>query len=214
MSMDNLSPAEKAITEMERLLSDTSESEETPPHGIYTDDMGRGHNMNEIQAQGTFYVRPDRRVAAAFTIGIMMLTAAVNLAMIWMTNTNLLNAKAGVDSLRFFVVIELIVLLVTECITLYLCVTRIRGTLHHYKADGRAFYVTVKGKGKEQILFKDVLDVSYIPTKLFRGERGYKVDIYTTYGAVHFDYIFPRFRHPIMPGDLPFDVIRRNIQKR
>ena len=214
----NTSPNKRALAEMEKLLSDTpkSEQETLPPHGIYTDDMGREHNMDEIQAQGIFYVKPDRRFAAAFTFGVMLFIGAVNYAFIWMTNTNLINAKAEVDSprFRFFLVIELIVLLVTECITFYLCLTRIHGTLHNYKADGRAFYVTVRGKGREQILFKDVLGVAYTPTKLFWGKRGYKVDIITTYGTIHYDYIFPQFNQSVALQNLPFDVIKRNIPQR
>lgn len=218
------SPMERALSEIEMLMNDTTESEEEtqPPHGIYIDDMGREHSADEIQAQGSFYTKPEVKKVAEYCIRLSLPTIAASFIVIYIMTLFI----QGDIQIPVFVItaVQLGVLIVPELIVLYHCITSTPGILHRYKADGRAFYVTVMGKdkvigdekitGKEQILYKDVLGVSYTPTTLLLGDRGYNVDIITTYGVIHYDYIFPRFKHSIAAKDLPFEVIKRNIPNR
>lgn len=212
-SIPTLSPAERVKAEMDKLLGyapEDKEEEVLPPHGVYKDDIGRKHNMDEIQAQGFFYTKPDRSSVVTAVLVIMLpLAALIVLAMLFLRSFFLFT---GIDVFPI-IVVEIIVYLLIGFFVFYQCATKKHGPLHSYKADGRAFYVTVNGKGKEQILFKDVLSVEYSPTRMFWGYRGYDVDIVTTYGTIHYDYIFPRFRHSIIPENLPFDIIKKNIPK-
>ena len=212
------SPNRKAIEEMERLLNGTPESEEKeeellPPHGVYTDDIGRVHNMDEIQARGSFYVKPSVVFLVALNVIIVPTSGAAFFRVI-----TLLTLPLFVVPFAAFVITLTILELAATAVVMFIaflyCVKKMRGTLHSYKADGRGFYVSVRGRGKDQILYKDVLRVDYTPTKFLWFDRGYKVDIHTVYGIVHYDYIFPFFDHIISPEDLPFEVIKRNIRER
>lgn len=215
------SPAQRAMAEMERLLS-SGTSEDTPPKSaeshlshdtkLYTDNIGRNHFIDEIQVQGSFYVKPEVKTVIAFSVLLMIPSGVVLIFLVTLLNPLLRNAPLSV--INIFLVVESILFVIGELCVCFQCIIKTRGPLHQYKADGRAFYVTVNGKGKDQILFKDVLKVDYTLTKFLWGERGYKVDIFTTYGVVRYNYIFPRFNQRILPGNLPFDVLIRNIPKR
>ena len=224
LERSKVSPMERAFAGMESLMNDTPECEEEtlPAHGIYIDDMGREHSADEILAQGIFYTKPEIKKVTENCIRFTLLIAAVSYVVLYLIEIFVIQY---ITAPRFLIVIfELSIFLVPETIALYWCITGTRGILHRYKADGRAFYVTVMGEskvtgidkitGKEQILYKDVVGVAYTPTTLLLGDRGYKVDIITTYGVIHYDYIFPRFKHRISLEDLPFDVIKRNIPNR
>ena len=207
------SPAARALAEMDNLLNGTSGSEQEtlPPHGVYTDDMGREHNMDEIQAQGIFYVKPSTAFLVALNVIIVPVSGMVTFRLLSLLTFPLWVVPGLVIILT---VLTLAAAAAVMFYTFLYCVKKTRGTLHSYKADGRGFYVRVKGKGKDQILYRDVLSVDYTPTKFLWFDRGYKVDILTTYGIVHYDYIFPLFDHRISPENLPFDVIKRNIPER
>lgn len=212
------SATQRAVAEMEKMMSRyksggmPSIGEGARPSGsanYYIDDMGRQHSVNTTLSEGSFYVKPSLGFLVLLTAVITALAGAAAFIPI---NIFLLPLMALPSEL--FTVIEIAAVAVVMFIAFYLSVTQIHGPLHRYKADGRGFYVTVKGKGQEQILYKDVLSVDYTRTKLLWGNRGYNVDILTTYGVVHFDYIFPRFNQSIALQNLPFDVIKRNIPNR
>lgn len=215
------SPAERAIAEMEKLMEEPTE--DTPPPSkeahlsrdvkLYTDDMGRNHVIDEIQAQGIFYVKPPAALLAVINVILVPISGAAAFRIFYY----LTFIFKFIISEAFWIVLKVLnfaaAAAVMFLVFLY-CVKKTRGTLHSYKADGRGFYVSVKGKGKDQILYRDVLSVDYTPTKFLWFDRGYKVDIVMTYGVVHYDYIFPYFGHSISPENLPFDVIARNIPNR
>ena len=216
------SPAERVLAEMERLMNgDTSEDAQPQSKEshlsddvkLYADKMGRNHVIDEIQAQGIFYVRP----STAFLVVLNIIVVPISGAAAFRIFYYLTFIFKFVIPEAFWIVLKVLnfaaAAAVMFLVFLY-CVKKTRGTLHSYKADGRGFYVTVKGKGKDQILYRDVLGVDLTPTKFLWFDRGYKVDIVMTYGVVHYDYIFPYFGHSIFPGDLPFDVIARNIPNR
>lgn len=209
------SATERAVAEMEKMMNTSSNEMQSIGAGaspsrsanFYTDAAGMKQPIDAVQEQGSFYVQPSTGVLAALTITLMVLIGGAVYGLLYVFyQYNLLGALIGE--------LHWIIPLAIQPFVFYFSITRIHGPLHNYKADGRGFYVTVKGKGQDQILYKDVLSVDYKRTKLFWGKRGYKVDILTTYGVMHYDYIFPRFNQSIVLKNLPFDVIKRNIPER
>ena len=216
------SPAQRAMAEMERLISGEP-SEDTQPQSkeahlsndvkLYADNTGRNHFIDDLQAQGIFYVKPSTAFLVVLNVIIVPISGAVTFRLVYY----LTFIFKFIISEAFWIIIKVLNFAAAAAVmflVLLYCVKKIRGPLHSYKSDGRAFYVKVKGKGKDQILYRDVLRVEYTPTKFLWFDRGYEVDIVTTYGAVHYDYIFPFFGHSISLEDLPFDVIVRNIPNR
>ena len=208
------SPTERAVAEMEKMMNSYSSSD-MPSVGagastsrganFYTDSTGRQQPIDAVQEQGSFYVKPSTGVLAALTVTLMVLIGGAVYGLLYVFQQyNILGGILG-DQLLWIAAIAV------QPFVFYFSITRIHGPLHSYRADGRGFYVTVKGKGQDQILYKDVLSVDYKRTKLLWGKRGYDVDILTTYGVIHYDYIFPRFNQSIVLKNLPFDVIKRNI---
>lgn len=221
------SATERAVAEMEKLMN-SDPSAEMPSVGggaspsrsanFYTDTTGRQQPMDAVREQGSFYVKPSAGVLAAFTAGITLVSGVAAFFLVdflfglfiapILDRAPIKNQGAILNAAEF--AIAAVVMIVAFLLT----ITRVHGPLHNYKADGRGFFVTVKGKGQDQIFYKDVLSVDYKRTKLLWGNRGYKVDILTTYGVIHYDYIFPRFNQSVALKNLPFDVIKRNIPER
>lgn len=215
-----VSPAERAIAEAERLMSGYS-SEKTLSQSkeahlsddvkLYTDNIGRNHAIDDLQAQGSFYVKPSTVFFVVINIIAVPISGAVFFRLVGLLTFPLWAVPGLVTILT---VLTLAATAGVMFFTLLYCVKMIHGPLHSYRADGRAFFVTVNGKGKDLILYRDVLSVEYIPTKFLWFDRGYKVNIVTTYGTVRYDYIFYGFKQRISLQDLPFDVIKRNIPNR
>lgn len=212
------SPTERAVAEVDKLMNSYPNADmpsvgakQSNPFNAntYVDESGREHSINSTLAQGSFYVKPDPRVWVAFIIGVTMLSGAL-FVFLW----NVAGLYTGMLPTPLYDIVFIVLFLIVLWTAFFNSATKTRSPVHNYKADGRGFYVTVKGQGKEQILYKDVLSVDYSPMKFLWGSRGYKVDILTTYGVVHFDYLFPRFNHRIILQNLPFDIIKRNIPKR
>ena len=215
------SPAQRAMAEMEKLMSE--QSEDAPPKNkeahlsddvkLYTDNMGRNHIIDELQAQGTFYVKPSTALLVVINVIVVPISGAVFFRLITLFTLPLFVVPFAAFVITL-TILEFAATAAVMFIAFLYCVKKTRGPLHGYKADGRGFYVTVNGKGKDQILYRDVLSVDYTPTKFLWFDRGYDVDILTTYGTVHYDCVFPRFNQCISLQDLPFDVIKRNIPNR
>lgn len=205
-------PTQRAVAEVTKVMSEYS-SDEMPAIGekarpknpdTYLGTDGREYDIDTVQAQGIYYIKPDQKLVVILEIIVMLAWAGVML---------LLAAVLVGVALTPFAYLVLPAYVITAPLLFYHVLTKTHGTLYNYKADGRGFYITSK-KGNDQILYKDVLSIDYTPTKLMRGARGYTVEILMTYGMVRIDYIFPRFNHPIPKQYLPFEAIRRNIPKR
>lgn len=206
-------PAQRAVAEVTKVMSEYS-SDEMPAIGekarpknpdTYLGTDGREYDINAVQAQGAYYIKPPTKLVVLVTAAVMTAWAALLILITYVLYASMFNMA--------FSYFGPIFLVISEPIIFRALVTGIHGTSYNYKADGRGFYITSK-KGNDQILYKDVLSIDYTPTKLMRGARGYTVEILMTYGMVHIDYIFPRFNHPIPKQYLPFEAIRRNIPKR
>lgn len=214
------SPASRAAARVTQMLNEASESdgmsaagEAAEPVNTYIGGDGREHPIDDVQATGMFYVKADDKI----TVFLTLLGAVVGGALVFIIWMSLWFISANIalycgENVRLLIGIVLVV--AAQPFIVYHMLTHIRGKLHSYKADGRGFYVTVKGGGSEQIFYKDVISVDYTPMKLFGGAHGYQVDIRTTYGVVHYDYIYPRFNHRVSRQYLPFEVIRKNMPNK
>lgn len=216
LSADN-SPASQAIARVNEMLSESNSGgmptigEAARPVNTYIGGDGREYAVNDTQSQGSFYVRPHPMKTVVFTAIIMGVIAAVFCLLKYFFD----KGQLGLGGLyTIFCIVWPIAFPLAELIALYFCITRVHGPLHEYRADGRGFFVTIKGKGNEQILYKDVLSVDYKPVKLLWSAYGYKVDILTSYGVIHYDYIYPRFNHKIPRQYLPFEAIRKNMPNK
>lgn len=213
LSLD-ATPAQRAVAEMDKLLSSTAD--QMPAVGqkpapampqSYIGDDGRDHNIRDMQTQGSFYIKPKVGVAVLWLVlGLSLWTVFM------MTVLGVVSFILTQGMLSEFVC--WIVTAASEPIAVYYVLTHIHGKLHSYRADGRGFFVSAKGQGDDIILYRDVLSVDYKPTKLLGRVNGYKVDILTKTGIIHYDYIFPKFTHRIPRQNLPFEVIRKNMPER
>lgn len=221
LSADN-SPTSQAIARVNALLSETPKSnsggmpsigETAKPANTYMDDTGREVPIEATQTQGSFYVKASSMAIVVFTV-IAMVVGGALVFLLW----NLLWFISGNVAIYFGettnLVIQTALVVGVQPLIVYHMLAHIRGKLHEYRADGRGFFVTIKGGGSEQILYKDVLSVDYTPTKMLGRAYGYKVDILTSYGVIHYDYIYPRFGHKIPRQYLPFEAIKKNMPNK
>lgn len=214
LSADN-SPTSRAIARVNELLGEAPKPSSANSGGMptigaaarpvntYVGDTGREFPIEQTQSQGSFYVKPTPLKLLVFSVIFSAIVGGIWVGIFFALARNLLGAV-----LLWAIPIAAVL---SEIITLYTCVTKVHGDLYEYRADGRGFFITIKGKGNEQILYKDVLSVDYKHTKLFGQSYGYKVDILTSYGIIHYDYIYPRFGHKVPRQYLPFEVIRKNM---
>lgn len=212
--------ASQAAARVTQMLNEASESNVMPtigetarPANTFIGENGREYPINQTQSQGSFYVKADSNITILLTIiGMVVGGGLVYLLwnLLWYVSQNVVIYFGRTANLA----IEIALVVAVQPFIVHYMLTHIRGKLHSYRADGRGFFVTVKGGASEQILYKDVLSVDYEPTKLFGKVYGYKVDILTTFGVVHYDYIFPRFNHKIPRQYLPFEAIRKNMPNK
>lgn len=211
--------ASQAIARANALLNEGSDSthsgampsigESARPANTYVGDTGREFPIEQTQSQGSFYVKPTFGKHLVFTLGAVLIVGGILVGLL------LLLSKSAVSMILYPVWwIIPIGFVLAELFTAYTAITNVHGDLYEYRADGRGFFITIKGKGGEQILYKDVLSVDYKHTKLLGHSYGYKVDILTSYGIVHYDYIYPRFGHKVPRQYLPFECIRKNIPNK
>ena len=208
-------PASRAIARVNQMLSGDDEmpavGEQT--RNTYIGYDGRERDINETLEQGSFYVAPSKKLQFTYTFVAMLITAGIFALLVWaVIIRSIFGAILGMIPYAWILIPVLFV--AVEFLAFYTCMTKLHGPLHNYRADGRGFYVTTKEGGNEQILYKDVLSVDYSFVRLLWGAYGYKVDILTTYGIVHYDYIYPRFNHKVPRQYLPFEPIRRNMPNK
>lgn len=212
------SPASQAAARVTQMLNESAASGGMPavgeaarPVNTYIGDDGRERSVYDSQTEGSFYIKPKPIKVILFAAIIMGVIAGLFI----LTKYYFDSASIWLGLIYvIFCYVWPVAFPAAEIIALYSCLTKIHGPLHSYRADGRGFYVTVKGGGSEQILYKDVLSVDYKPVRLLWGAYGYKVDILTSYGVVHYDYIYPRFNHKVPRQYLPFEAIKKNMPNK
>lgn len=173
---------------------------------IYTELDGRERSLNDIVAQGTF--RETIKPGKAFIIAVIAIVVYVCLSLLIL---NLLS-DFGLISPRDVgeVVMVIVAPFYGGTIINYLR----NGDLYHYRANGREFVISCKGKADEHIYYNDVQDVTYTKSEFLWFINGYKVEILTRHGVLRYNYIFPGFGRKQPTSNLPFEVIRERIQKQ
>ncbi len=209
----NTDLASQAIARANALLNEGSDmpsvGESARPVNTYVGTDGREFPIEQTQSQGSFYVKPPFWKLLVFTLGAVVIVGGILAGLLLL----LARSVVGLLLAPFWWLITIGFVLV-EFFAAYTAITKTHGDLYEYRADGRGFFITIKGKGGEQILYKDVLSVDYKHTKLLGRSYGYKVDILTSYGIVHYDYIYPRFGHKVPRQYLPFECIRKNMPNK
>lgn len=214
----NATPAQRAVAEMDKLLSSTAD--QMPAVGqkpapampqSYIGNDGREHDGRDVMTQGTFYIKASTGKMILIIGTIMLIWGLLCFGLVMLGNNVL-----GIGGFLSMDIPSglLGMLCPTEPLIFLLLIFKIRGPMCRYKADGRGFFVTMRGRGDDIILYRDVLSVDYKPTKLLWRINGFKVDILTKSGVIHYDYIFPNISHRIPRQNLPFEVIRKNMPKR
>lgn len=207
------SPLEKAEAAVSKLLNDYSPDEmpavgeraRPKSEGYFIGLEGREHSLDTVQAQGVYNVKPETKMMILIGILVAAIDVAVMIALPPYVIPNIIS--------EFFPLISAGLALITAPPLVFYFVSRLRGTLYNYKADGRGFYITSK-KGNDQILYKDAISIDFTLIKWFGKAYGYRVDILMTYGPVRIDFKFPHFNHKLAKQFTPFEVIRRNIESR
>lgn len=182
----------------------------------YIGDDGREVSVEDIQSSGTFHAPFSKKVCT-----IMYIIAAPFLA--WVLFVIFLYIRMGITQggrtlLTGFLSAGNDILIVSAIIALAVVIIILKymraGEEYRYKANGREFIVSKKNRPDERIFYKDAKGISYNPKKFLWFDNGYEVEIVTVYGVVKFGYCYPRYNHHIKKEDLPFDIIRRNIERR
>lgn len=208
------SPLEKAEAELSKMLNEYPSNEmpaigeraRPKSDGYFIGLEGREHSLDTVQAQGVYNAKPK----PAVLITICLAAAAIVVFAMFMLPYDAF-LPSGLSEYQLYISIGLSLIIALPLV--FLLLTKARGTLYSYKADGRGFYITSK-KGNDQILYKDAISIDFTLTKLFGKAYGYKVDILMTYGPVRIDYMFPHFNHKIAKQFTPFEAIRRTIENR
>lgn len=214
------SPSQQAAARVTQMMNSYGQAE-MPAVGqpmplsasVYLGEDGRERPVTETQSQGTFYVKASLGVMIVLTLIMMSLSALV--AIFLLTVIFSFVQSGNIDLGNIDTIITLVAAVLIQPFVIYKTVMQTHGKSYNYKADGRGFFVTSGRKDNDntQLLYKDVMSVDYTPLKVFGKMRGYKVDILMNYGIVHYDYIFPSYRHPVPRQYLPFEVIRSSIPK-
>ncbi|MDE6729121.1 MAG: hypothetical protein K2J80_14470, partial [Oscillospiraceae bacterium] len=135
--------------------------------GTFIDSDGREKSQYDVQAQGTFYVKPTGGALLLSLIFWIALVAGIIYLVLTFQFPNASNPRISFRKLVDYeeLMMYLLIVAVAALPTSWIVFTKMHGTLYNYKADGRGFFVSVKGKGSEQLLYKDVLSVDYTLTK-------------------------------------------------
>lgn len=186
------------------------------PDETYYGEDGREVSIDDVQSYGTF------RAPFPKKINIIMYVIAAPF-LVWVLCVLFLYIRMGVSQglhtlLTGFLSAGNDLLIISAVIALAIVILILRiiraGDEYRYKANGREFTVSKKNRPDETVLYRDAKGISYKPIKFLWFDNGYEVEIVTVYGVMKFGYCYPRFNHPIKKEDLPFDIIKRHIERR
>ncbi|MDE7229542.1 MAG: hypothetical protein K2N56_03600 [Oscillospiraceae bacterium] len=167
----------------------------------YFDSDGREHDVNDVVAQGTFRV-----VVKTWTAVIMIVIAAAIWFGAFMLLRDIYYGDLPVGKI-------IAVLLAPFLFGTFINYMR-NGRAYNYRANGREFVITSKGKPDERFLYTDVQSVTYKKMEFLWFVKGYKVEILTRFGITKYNYVFPGFGKPQPTRNLPFEVIREKIEQK
>lgn len=182
------------------------------PDETYYGEDGREVSIDDIQSYGTFRAPYPKKVCVALIVAAALFLAWT-LYVVFVVVVSLPHLAAGIFFDAAFDIM-LISGVVAFAIGMVILKTARAGDEYRYKANGREFTISKKNRPDERILYRDAKGISYKPTKFLWFDNGYEVEIVTVYGVVKFGYCYPRYNHRVKKEDLPFDIIRRNIERR
>ena len=167
----------------------------------------RAINEREIIAQGSFRIgRTGITVAVCEVLAVVITFASITLLPVIIPTCIIRLMAFGLLGLAIFLAIYFSIMSILLGI--------MRGSNEYkYQANLREFSFSRKdGKGAvAHFFYKDILSVDYCPYKILWFDSGYYVTIETKSGFFTYKYVFPRFRHSISEGNLPFEIIREQI---
>ena len=170
----------------------------------------RAINEREIIGQGTFLIG---RTGVPVAVCQILATAATLVAIAY-----ILSIIPVIYMVPFtYALVKLAIYAVIYILLMTVLIDLIRGgNEYKYTANQREFSFSRKnGKGAvAHFFYKDILSVDYCPHKFLWFDNGYYVTIETKSGFFTYQYVFPRFRHPIAEKNLPFEVIREQIAEK
>lgn len=182
------------------------------PNETYLGEDGREVAVDEIQSCGTFHAPYPKKVSVALLI-VAALFLAWTLVVVFFVVISIPSLAA-----ELFFNANFDIMLISGIISFAIGMVILKvvraGDEYRYKANGREFTVSKKNRPDERIQYNDAKGISYKPAKFLWFDNGYEVEIVTVYGMVKFGYCYPRYNHPVKKEDLPFDIIRRNIERR
>lgn len=171
---------------------------EREEHDIILDN-GRERDLFEIMKMGTFYVKPDKKsIIISSIIWFLMgafVGAIIGYIITYYSPFNVIPIGAVVFGIYFF----------------------IHGLMHQhgreykYRADGRSFKITTRGKPDEEIVYSEVVGVTYTPKNLFGKPYALNISIVTQRITLNYCYLYPRFGKVLKESELPFAIIKDNI---
>lgn len=161
----------------------------------------RERDLYEIMKMGSFYVTPDKK------------TMVVSLTL-WFLIGAVVGFFVGAIAV-FFTHLPFIDYLTTIAGGIYFFLHGMahqHGIEYKYRADGRSFKITARGKPEENILYSEVAGVTYTPKTLFGKPYALNVSIVTNRVTLNYLYMYPRFGRVLKESELPFAIIKENIQ--
>lgn len=167
----------------------------------------RERDLYEVMKMGSFYVMPDKKVFVVSQI----LWIAVGLVAGFIP-AFIVNYYVGL----YFLNVAMILFLAIEAaaaVWFFLHgLSHQHGREYKYRADGRSFKITSRGKPEENILYSEVTGVTYTPKKLFGKPYALNVSIVTNHITLNYRYMYPRFGRELKESELPFEIIKENIR--
>ncbi|MDE7399366.1 MAG: hypothetical protein K2N06_07530 [Oscillospiraceae bacterium] len=165
-------------------------------------DNGRERDLYEIMKAGSFYVAPDKK---SFIIALI----------IWFLLGGAVGAVIGYI-IAYYTSVSVLFFALVIAVGVYFLIHGLkhqRGREYKFRADGRSFKITTRGKPEENILYSEVAGVTYTPKNLFGKPYALNVSIVTRHGTLNYRYLYPRFGKEIKESELPFAIIKDNIRK-
>lgn len=180
-------------------LPKTTEMFEREEHEIVLDN-GRERDLYEIMKMGSFNVMPDK-------------TSFIISSIIWFLIGAFVGAIIGFIITYYLRILDLR-LIAAAALGVYFVLHSLkhqRGREYKYRADGRSFKITTHGKPEENILYSEVVGVTYTPKMLFGKPYALNVSIVTQRVTLNYCYLYPCYGRALKESELPFAIIKDNI---
>ena len=171
---------------------------------------GRELDVNEVVAKGTFRA-PVKTVTAVimWVVGI-----AVYVVPYILLTLKFINITFGNNNIFRLLETNLVYIVITPFYFGMIVALLHHGREYHYRADGRVFVVTSKGKPDEYFFYKDVLRVTYEEMRFLVFVKGCKVEIITRGDVTEYKYVFPGLIRHQPVRNMPFEAIRERIERK